>query len=123
MKPKPSTRAPRWRPMRTAPKDGSYILLAYPSFSDNGEFYAGHGRWVECPHEGEIEAFVNRVNTGVWAPVPEAVSSGHWEVGYVGIRQHGGRYYQGYSYGPRSVTIANPLGWLPVPTPPKRPIR
>jgi hypothetical protein len=107
--------------MRTAPRDGTYILLAYPSFSDNGMIYVGHGRWIECPHENEVNAYVaSFYPCHADAPMPKVES--HWEVAYVAISNHGGRHYQGDSYGPRSVVIRKPMGWMPVPRPPRRTI-
>lgn len=51
----------RWRSMETAPKDGSKVLLAYPSNISDFEKQAGDavnypphvatGRWIDVPHE------------------------------------------------------------------------
>lgn len=106
--------------MKTAPKDGTFIQIAYPSFSDNGMVYVGHGRWVDVPHEAEVEAYVASLYPCHRdADVPTA--DPHWEVAYVSICDHSGQHYTGRSYGSRSICIRHPIGWLPLPKPPKAP--
>lgn len=110
--------------MRTAPKDRSYILLAYPSFSDSGKVLVGHGRWVISPHNAQVNRFLEnvRVSGNVLAGEPP-IQEPHWEVAYVAEYHHGGRHYEGYSYAAKSVTITDPYGWMPCPTPPKSKIK
>lgn len=103
--------------MKTAPKDGTHILLAYPSFSDDGEVYVGMGRWVDCPHNAQVTSACQVAYT-TQSSVVVPTSHPHWEVAYVAILQHGGAY-RGYSYEARSGTINHPLGWLPLPEPTK----
>ena len=112
-----SSRPLRWRPMRTAPKDGTYIQIAYESFSDNGETYVGHGRWVECLHWNEVQQHIIDRRTLInCSPIKAAIP--HWEVAYVAVLDCGGRW-TGQSYEPRSMCIHNPLGWLHLPEPPR----
>ena len=104
--------------MKSAPKDGTHILISYESFSDNGKTYTGMGRWVDCPHFNGVEEFILNIHEGVpsFRPNPKP----HWEVGYVAIIDHTNRYYHGQSYEPRSVNVTGKvLGWMPLPTPPK----
>lgn len=105
--------------MKSAPKDGTHILISYESFSDNGKTYTGMGRWVDCPHFNLVEAWIAshyRCHRDAEFPT----FKGHWEVGYVAINEHGGRHYQGQSYESKSVDITGKvLGWMPLPTPPK----
>ena len=115
-----SALSPRWRPMRTAPKDGSYILLAYPSFSDSGEIFVGHARWTAEPHYEIVQAFNRDTRLGdEHSPAVYPVGESHWEVAYVSVRQHGGPFYNGLSYSAASATVREPIGWMPVPESPK----
>jgi hypothetical protein len=104
--------------MKTAPKDGTFIQIAYPSFSDNGKVFVGHGRWVNEPPQARVEAYLasfhpfHREFHGTLDVDP------HWEVAYVAKLEHGGRW-SGFSYEARSFKVERPLGWLPLPTPPK----
>lgn len=100
--------------MKTAPKDGKHILIAYPSFSDNGEVYYGMGKWVDCPHSAQVERECREAYEQGRPAVTLPNTEGHWEVAYVAVFQHGGAY-NGYSYEPRSVTIRHPFGWQPLP--------
>jgi hypothetical protein len=108
-----------WRAMAKAPKDGTHILLAYPSFSDNGQVYVGIGRWVDCPPQAAVERECREAYDQHRPVVPVDPGKPHWEVAYVAELEHGGAY-NGHSYEARSATIHHPFGWMPLPKTPKR---
>jgi hypothetical protein len=101
-----------WRPIKTAPKD-EQVLLCYPSFSSEGGFIVNQGRWVEYPHTNQIvHALSNNEN-------PSAIKcEGHWEIGYVAIMDHGGRW-NGKSFEERGCRV-EPTHWQPLPAPKKK---
>jgi hypothetical protein len=106
--------------MKSAPKDGSYILIAYPAFSGSGEIFVGHARWTTEPHSNTVDVYVSAcwtvgsLNTN---KKPVEPCEPHWETAYVATISHAGRFWSGHSFEPRSVRITKPLGWMPVPEP------
>lgn len=98
-----------WRPIKTAPKD-KQILLCYEGFSGDGEMFVNQGRWVDVPHTNQItQALAINQNPS------EIKRDGQWEIAYVAIMEHGGRW-NGRSFEERGTNI-DPTHWMPLPPP------
>jgi len=64
---------PEWMPIETAPRDGTYIILA--RFEDDGSVEVVGGDWNLYPKEGQeglhgFEAWISQATH--WMPLPEA---------------------------------------------------
>ncbi len=106
----------KWRPIKTAPKDGTDIILRYPSFGDDTDPDAVcEGRWVtEVNHQAfEKWWFETRLIGAPELKAPEP----HWEVAYVARIEHYGAWF-GETYEPRSYKV-EPTHWLPLPPRPR----
>lgn len=88
------------------------LLLCYPSFADEMARVVSMGRWVKWPHTNAIHHALASGNN------PLALDhDGHWEIAYVAIMEHGGRW-EGKSFQERSARVY-PTHWMPVPQPSK----
>jgi len=60
-----------WQPIETAPKDGTDLLLFYPS-SDGEAPFIDVNRWLDWPREMNAYSWTTGgVNPTHWMPMPE----------------------------------------------------
>lgn len=98
--------------MKTAPKDKQIILA-----DDYGDgIYVTQGRWVDVPHTNEL---MRSWQDGKTKNADEIPAKGFWREGHVGIMDHGGAC-SGRTWEARTDILFNPVGWMPLPEPPKR---
>ena len=66
-----------WRPIRTAPKDGTRLLLGGDNWVNIGYFSTVCNRWIasEC-FPGESEEMYTLDDPTHWMPLPEPPSGG-----------------------------------------------
>lgn len=84
--------AQAWRPIETAPKDGTWVLVCgYPAFEDDHE-------WMHGPVHDTVVAQYTELRNGT-------KTEGHWQFAW---------YDGGYYGGVEDVTH-----WMPLPAPPK----
>ena len=96
----------RWRPISTAPKDGTMVLLAEPVGDGEEEAVVLWGRWVDVPQ---------------WDSRGETVADPEhdpmWVASYAAIYVSPGGEDPAWHLKP---VVVFPTHWMPVPPPPTR---
>lgn len=97
--------------MKTAPKD-EQILIA----DDYGEgICVTQGRWIDVPHSNELTSSWTKGGTRNAQEIP---CEGRWMGCHAGIMDHGGAC-SGQTWEARPFILFHPVGWMPLPKPPK----
>jgi hypothetical protein len=101
----------RWRPIKTAPKDGTVILLAepHPGGSDI-DWWVTQGSWVdammEVPSSTVLRGWERIHCEPQWLTYHTAIMTGSKEQDY-----HDSFHAK--------IILLNPSHWMPIPNPPK----
>lgn len=113
-------RAEGWLPMSTASTKGpcpvkgyEQVLLAYHSFTEEGETIVGMGCFMEgIPSTASIDYLIEAREKGEdWSP---HVFMTGWYVTFTTLVQHGGKHYNACSQKPTQVRVV-PFAWKPLP--------
>lgn len=97
--------SPKWRPIKSAPKDGTMVLLAEPIGNGAEGFNVWWGRWVDVPQEDK---------RGLTTADPE--HDPMWVASYAAIYTDG----ETSMWHLKPVIIFRPTQWMPVPQPPSK---
>jgi len=99
--------------MRSAPKRGEHVLLAYPSFTFDGTFVVNQGRYIDAPSASAVSIALESIKPGVVIHKmgPSKCTKG-WVVSFATdvefIRMQGMAWRNQWA-------LVRPVAWMPLP--------